>query len=614
MSFSRFGGVLAAALLLGSCARRESPDIQRLAIVRFENLTPATAGDWLGRGLAEVISASLAGSSTIYAVPSSRLHALDAAFGARPISAPGISAETPLAHAVGANRIGHGEYAVVNGRLRVRLTIEDPQSRGLAADTLVAEADASDPVAAASALARQIFKEAQPYGTANAAALEAYVRGLEDPDTVSVRRHAEQAVAADPNFGHAYILMVESAIKQQDRAGAGAALQAAASHASLMTPVARLRLEILSSTLNGDAAGMSRSLSALTKVTPLDPAAWKAMADAASARRDHQQAVAAYTRALAIEPDDAAGWNQLGYVSAYAGNLTGALDALRRYQTLRPAEANPLDSMGDVHLLQGRLKEAEAFYLEAHKKNPAFLNGGGLFKAAFARLLTGDTAGATSILGDRGAAIDWMWLSGRRKEAFDKLSADALKLAQPDAQTRALSQLAVWAVLLNDRDAGARLSGRITTATPQSAVGAALARFVTQPSASASEWAVRGERMFPNPAATPIKEVAVAYALLLDRHFTQAIPLLRRIEARAGSGGDRSAAILLAWALVETGKIEEAAPLLSMNPVPGTDNTTAFMGLYFPRLFQLRAIVADRQGKADEARENRRIYAALGGV
>jgi Flp pilus assembly protein TadD len=605
--------LLALALLAGSCGQRQPPGIQRLAILRFENMTPALADDWIGRGLAEVVTAALAGSGSIYAIPASRLHTLNAAMGARPIAAPGISAEAPLAHALGANRIGYGEYAISGGRLRVRLTIEDPHTRGIALGPLEAEVDERDPAAAAVALARQISKDAQPYGTANGAALEAYIRGLEASDTTAIRRHAEQAVAADPKFGPAYVLLVESAIKQQDRTGATAALQAAAARGSAFSKTVRLRLEILSATLRGDSAAVASGLTALTQTTPVDPAAWRALAESAAGRRDYQQALAAHTRALSIEPEEASGWNQLGYVSAYAGNVDAALTALRRYQSLRPADPNPLDSMGDVNLMFGRLKEAEGLYLEAHKKDPAFLNGGGVFKAAMARLMTGDVAGAGSIIGDKAGTAEWKWLTGRRQEAYDQLSADAVKLTQPEAQARAWSQLAVWAALLDDRTSAARAASRITAATPATALAVALARFIALPPAPASEWTIRAERLFPNPAVAAVKEVALSYALLLDRHFADAIPLLRNMDARAGSGGDRSAAIKLAWALIETGKVAEAAPLLRMNPVPGADPSALFIGLYFPRLFQLRAIVADREGKADEARENRRVYTALGG-
>jgi len=35
--------------------------------------------------------------------------------------------------------------------------------------------------------------------------------------------------------------------------------------------------------------------------------------------------------------------------------------------------------------------------------------------------------------------------------------------------------------------------------------------------------------------------------------------------------------------------------------------------LYFPRIFYLRAVVAEKEGKADQAQENWRIFQALSG-
>jgi hypothetical protein len=86
------------------------------------------------------------------------------------------------------------------------------------------------------------------------------------------------------------------------------------------------------------------------------------------------------------------------------------------------------------------------------------------------------------------------------------------------------------------------------------------------------------------------------------------------LEEHTPPGTDRSTAIQLAWALVETGKFQDAAPLLRLNPVPAASGLGPFFGLYFPRLFQLRAIVAEKEGRGDDAKENRRIYAALGGT
>ena len=121
----------------------------------------------------------------------------------------------------------------------------------------------------------------------------------------------------------------------------------------------------------------------------------------------------------------------MGYAAAYSGDLPTAIRVLRGYEQLRPNEPNPLDSLGDVHFALGHFGEAEQFYLAAHAKAPAFLNGGEVLKAAQARLMTGDVPGATALfnryLAARQAAHDpnapyqaaaWSWQTGARRAAI----------------------------------------------------------------------------------------------------------------------------------------------------------------------------------------------------
>jgi TolB-like protein len=55
-------------LLLGlaGCSRiapkNAKPELQRFAVLRFENLSASSAADWIGRALAEVISTELSGA------------------------------------------------------------------------------------------------------------------------------------------------------------------------------------------------------------------------------------------------------------------------------------------------------------------------------------------------------------------------------------------------------------------------------------------------------------------------------------------------------------------------------------------------------------------------
>ena len=83
-SGSAWSGLRIAVRVLAVSGGRE-PGIQRLAILRFENLTPDPATDWMGRAFSEVITAELAGATDVYAIPSARLHTLNQTMGARPV-------------------------------------------------------------------------------------------------------------------------------------------------------------------------------------------------------------------------------------------------------------------------------------------------------------------------------------------------------------------------------------------------------------------------------------------------------------------------------------------------------------------------------------------------
>ncbi|MEK7404814.1 MAG: tetratricopeptide repeat protein [Acidobacteriota bacterium] len=141
-----------------------------------------------------------------------------------------------------------------------------------------------------------------------------------------------------------------------------------------------------------------RALEALSRLTPADGEVFMGIASLRQATRDYTAAVRAYDEALRREPDNPVFLNEAGYARAYAGDLAGATALLSRYRDLRPGDPNALDSLGDVHFHHGRFAEAEKFYLEAYSKSPGFLGGCDLYKAAQARLKTGDVKGAEGLL------------------------------------------------------------------------------------------------------------------------------------------------------------------------------------------------------------------------
>ena len=89
-SWRRVPGILIAILALASCARQPAASkVDRIAVLRFENLSADNSLSWVGRALSEVVTAQLASVPGTQILSSQRLHSYDRLLGPRPIAAPG---------------------------------------------------------------------------------------------------------------------------------------------------------------------------------------------------------------------------------------------------------------------------------------------------------------------------------------------------------------------------------------------------------------------------------------------------------------------------------------------------------------------------------------------
>jgi tetratricopeptide (TPR) repeat protein len=609
-----------AAILLGQVSCTHHPAAPaRLAVLRFENLGGAAGDDWIGRAFEEILDAELAGVPELYAIPSAKLLAMDRALGSRPVAAPGISAGVAAALSAGATRIGYGNYSMRNGRLEARLSLADPRTGKIAA----AFAASGDVFAAATALARQISPQASGYSTRDFVALHAYIDALEAGARAEAAQRAEAAVDADPGFAPAARLLAGLRAESGDRAGAIECLNRALAHAAGLpaTEQAHLRLEVAS--LAGPASARQQAYRAVAVAEPANPEAWMAAGNFAFSRRDFGMAQAAFQKAADLDPQPAA-LNQGAYAAAFAGHTDEAMATIGRYQAQRPTDPNALDSMGDVQLLAGRLSEAETFYTRAAKLDPHFQSGGDWLKAAMVHLMTGDRAGADALsesyvharfaAQDPGADIyraQWRFLSGRRRDGYRDLEAVASRQASGPARAlaaQAHAQLAIWSLYLGD-SAAARTHAQAAAGGGQAA---ALAAFLAEPQAGATGWKARADKLAPRPDQARVRGFALAQALLLGKQFDAALPVLRQAYDDAAPT-DSGASVVLAWAYLATGQPAHAVPLLDHYPIPAPTGIDAFAASWFPRVFFLRAQAAERQGRADVARSNYKLFLDLSG-
>jgi Flp pilus assembly protein TadD len=622
--------LLAILVLFGSCARQAArPAVDRIAILRFENLSQDNSADWMGRAFSDIVTAELSGAPGIHPLRASLLHGFDRGLGVRPISAPGISAERTQALLADSHDIGYGEYTIRGGRVEARLTVEDAAT-GKMTRVISASAPEGDVLGAATALARQLAPRISPYGTRKAQALRAYVAGSEARDPATAEVALNLAIAADPDFAAPYESLAQFRAQRADRSGALAILEQAEARGRSIPEVPRARLEVLAAELRGDRAALQMALALEVKLDPGDSASWHALGELALNRHQYRPAMQALQKASELDPGDITALNLLGYAAAYAGELETGMAALRRYQTLRPNDANPLDSMGDINLARGRLAEAESFYLQAQKKAGNSLADSDLLKAAMARLMSGDVTGADGLakqyLDARTAAKDplvayrqaeWTWIGGRRKAAYAQLAmfaAGAQNGPLREMASRANAELTIWNLMLGDRPAAVNTARQaLALAGPASVVIAVVADFLTQPPASSQEWVARAEQKFSGGGQAAIKDLALACALLLNRQFQPAQLLLQQMWDNGTPATDEGLPVLLAWADLESDRTGEAAPLLRFNPALNASGLGPFTPFYLPRLLYLRGLAAEKEGKRDEARANYGLFLKLSG-
>jgi tetratricopeptide (TPR) repeat protein/TolB-like protein len=612
--------------LAGSCSRKKPPGPQRLAILRFENLTGDESLDWMGRAASEVMSAELTGSTAMSIISSGTLHATDRILGARPLTAPGISAERTGALLSGATRILYGRISRSGGNLRLDAALFDTARQKIDRTLTAKTSESGSIIHLADSLARELQPPVRPFATQNPEALRQYCSGLESTDAAAAVQSYSRAVALDPNFGEPYVAWAQMAASQRNKEETERILALAAARGPAIAELTRARLAALAAGLSGDPTTEAQSLDTLARLNPADNVLLRQLAQAHLNARNYTAAAETLKKALALQPTDAVLLNQLGYAEMYAGNLAGATSALNEYARLRPDDPNALDSLGDVHFYLGQFGQAEKYYQRSLEKDRSFNGGGGLLKTARARLMMGDVGGADGVynqyLDARRQAKDpltefrraeWEFLSGRRRQAIARMEAFVRSLPAGLATTlapEAYAQIVAWELQLGDYTR-ARESA-LKAASQRTPGPAIMARFLTESPAPPAEWMARSRQMLPQPAQERTRKLMLAYALLLHKEFQAAEPVLSDLFHHTPPDPSEILPVLLAWARVGAGHPEEAAGLVERNPVPNT-TVEIFGSLAFPRLLFLRAALLEKQGRRAEAGANYRLFVTLSG-
>jgi Flp pilus assembly protein TadD len=500
-------------------------------VLRFENLTADPSLDWMGRAASEILIREIG------AIPSASIYKVDETFGPRPVSAPGVSTEFTAALLAGANRVIEGYIEQDHGRLSFTAVEEDART----GKTLLSANARGSLFDACAALARNFSSAPKPYSSRSEPAVKDYIEGLEGASEAPL----ERAIAADPGYSDAYILYAESALAHgRPESVAPLLAQARTRH---LDPLTLARLEVAEADAAKDPAARTAALARLVAADPADVSAIQALGDSQLAAHRFREAAATYAKAAS--PALPALFNLEAYALMFAHDERAAMSAVHNYQTARPTDPNAIDSQGDIEFYFGRFFNAEQSYLRSAAEDPNFNEGTELWKAARARLMTGDAAAASQVFAryrDARQKVNdpavpyrsayWLFLTGDRPaalEAMRKLASDR----NYSLSKLALTQLTIWELCLGVRSAA------------------------------------------PN---TP-----PAYALLIGKRYAEAALAWKPLYEKSDPN-DQDVAFLYAAALQQSGQSAAAASILRHNPIPQTALAPSFECLYFPQLFDWR--------------------------
>jgi serine/threonine protein kinase/tetratricopeptide (TPR) repeat protein len=219
----------------------------------------------------------------------------------------------------------------------------------------------------------------RPIRDLTTSSLEAYnyfLRGREDYEKFyfgDALKFLEKAIALDPEFAIAHLVLSEAVLELGDFNRRDEALETAYRYAAGASEKERLYIAAMyARDREHDPDKRRRLLLELVTKFPDEKYAHYELGFLYESHRDYAAADDAYRKAIALDPEFGYAINQLAYVQAKLGRFDEALRLFERYAAISPGDANPLDSIGELYLRMGRLDLAEAKYREALEMQPEF--------------------------------------------------------------------------------------------------------------------------------------------------------------------------------------------------------------------------------------------------
>lgn len=211
--------------------------------------------------------------------------------------------------------------------------------------------------------------------TSSAEALRYYRLGRENERNMyyseAMSAYAE-ALKRDPHFVIATVRLA-ALTRDRDPDRARALFEAVRPFAASITEREQVQFRIFEMVMNQKATKeLEPVIVDYVRRYPDDPDAYMTRSSLFVKLNRMPEAIADLEKVVALNPNFAVAYNQLGYYWLGQGDYSKAEEYLRRYRFLAPDQANPYDSLGELYVSTGRYQEAEENLKKALLVKPDF--------------------------------------------------------------------------------------------------------------------------------------------------------------------------------------------------------------------------------------------------
>jgi TolB-like protein len=361
-----------------------------LAVVEIENMTQDSSLDWLGSGVAELLTTNLAQAKGLDVISSQRVRGLirrRVKEGER--LPPGETQD--VAKEAGADLFLSGALLKLGSRLRLDLQIQEAATGKVLFPDKVEGDDAQSVFTMVDQVTERILGRLMPSEapakpkaaaglTANLEALRAYEEALSYADRFLV----DEAIAAfrratelDPQFAMAFSRL--AGLLQIFDLPAGRQAHLRASQLAGLQPLPRqqkLTIQAAQLWLDGRSQEAEQAAQRAVLEFPLEIDPRMLLGTIRSAAWKWTEAKTVFEQIARMDDRLGGPHAMVGYACAYEGDLPRALAAMDRYASLLPPnDPNPIDCRGDVFAANERYEEAAAEYRKNVELHPTWLSG-----------------------------------------------------------------------------------------------------------------------------------------------------------------------------------------------------------------------------------------------